>query len=182
MSLTKINTFHWFVKFVVVVQSQSCVQLFMTHGQQHTRLLCPPLSPRVCSNSCPLSWQCYPTISFSATPFSFCFQSFPASKSFPMSQLCKPGGQFCIFSFSNSISNEYSVLISFRTDWIDLLAVQGALKSFLQPHNLRAPILWCSAFFLLQQYLYMITGEAIALTVWVFVSNHVQILLEQKES
>ena len=66
----------------LVVQSLSYVQVFrttqrvLTHGLHHTRLLCLPLSPRVCSNSCPLSWWCYPTISSSATPFSFCLQSF----------------------------------------------------------------------------------------------------------
>ena len=63
------------------------------HGLQHARLLCPPLSPGVCSNSCPLSRWCYPTISSSATPYSFCLQSFPQSGSFPKSQLFTPGGQ-----------------------------------------------------------------------------------------
>ena len=58
------------------------------HGLQHTSLLCPPLSPRVCSNSCPLSQWCYLTISCSAAPFSFCLHSFPASGSFPMSSNC----------------------------------------------------------------------------------------------
>ena len=60
---------------------------------QHTRLLCPPLSPRVCSNSCPLSQCCYLTISSSAALFSFCLQSFPASGSFPMSWFFASGGQ-----------------------------------------------------------------------------------------
>ena len=55
------------------------------HGVQHARLFCPSLSPQVCSNSCPLSRWCHPTIPSSATPFSFCPQSFPASRSFPMS-------------------------------------------------------------------------------------------------
>ena len=71
----------------VVVQWLSCVQLCDPQGLQPTRLLCPPLSPRVCSNSCPSSLWCHLTISFSATPFSFCLQSFPESGSFPMSQL-----------------------------------------------------------------------------------------------
>jgi len=62
------------------------VGLFWPHGQQHARLLCPPLSSGVCSDSCPLSQWCYLTISSSAAPFSFCLQSFPASGSFPMSQ------------------------------------------------------------------------------------------------
>ena len=71
--------------------AQSCPTL-QPHGLQYTRLLCPPLSPRVCSNSCPLSQWCYLTISSSATPF-FCFLSFPASGSSAMSQLLASGGQ-----------------------------------------------------------------------------------------
>ena len=63
------------------------------HGLQHTRLPCPSPPPRACSNSCPLSWWCYPTISSSVVPFSFCLQSFPASGSFLMSQLFASGGQ-----------------------------------------------------------------------------------------
>ena len=63
------------------------------HGLQHTRLLCPPLSPRVCSNPCPLSWLCCLTILFSAAPFSSRLQSFPASGSFPVSHLFTSGGQ-----------------------------------------------------------------------------------------
>ena len=64
-----------------------------SHGLQHTRLLCLSLSPGICSNSCPVSWWCHPTISFSVAPFSFCFQSLPASGSFPMSWLIASGGQ-----------------------------------------------------------------------------------------
>ena len=64
-----------------------------TQGLQHARLLCPLLSSGVCSNSRQFSWWCYLTISFSAIPFSFCLQSFPASGSFPMSQLFASGGQ-----------------------------------------------------------------------------------------
>ena len=65
------------------------------HRLQHTRLLYPPLFPRVFSNSCPLSWWCYLTISSSASSFSFCLRSFPVSGSFPMNQLFSSGGQ-CI--------------------------------------------------------------------------------------
>ena len=64
-----------------------------SHELQHTRLPCPSVSPWVCSNSCPLSWWCYPTISSSATPFSSCPHSFPALGSFPMSRLFTSGGQ-----------------------------------------------------------------------------------------
>src|SRR5574337_359000 len=70
------------------------------------------------------------------------------------------------FSFSISPSNEYSGLISFRMDWLDLLAVQGTLKSLLQHHSLKALILWHSAFFMVQvSHLYMTTGKTIALTI-----------------
>ena len=79
--------------FAVAVQSLSCVRLFAPHGLQHTRLLCPPLSPGVCSNSSLLSRWCYLTISSSAALFSFCPQFFPASGSFPMSRLFTSGGQ-----------------------------------------------------------------------------------------
>ena len=63
------------------------------HGLQHARPLCPSPTPRVYSNSCPLGWWCHPTISSSVIPFSSCLQSFPASGSFPMSQLFASGGQ-----------------------------------------------------------------------------------------
>ena len=76
------------------------------------------------------------------------------------------------FSFSISPSNEYSVLISCRIDWFDLLAVQGTLKSLLQYHSPKALILWCSAFFIVQfSHPYMTTGKTIALTVWMFVGK-----------
>ena len=68
------------------------------------------------------------------------------------------------FSFNISPSNEYSGLISFRMDWLDLLAVQGTLKSLLQHHSSKASILWCSAFFVVQlSHLYMTTGKTIAI-------------------
>ena len=73
------------------------------HGLQHTRLLCPSLSPRACSNSCPLSRWCHPTISSSVVPFSSCLQSFPASGSFPMSHFFPSGGQSIGVSASASV-------------------------------------------------------------------------------
>ena len=78
----------------------------------------------------------------------------------------------CSFSFSISPSNEYSGLISFRMDWLDLLAVQGALKSLLQHHSSKASILWRSSFFTVQlSHPYMTTGKTIALTRWTFVDK-----------
>ena len=74
------------------------------------------------------------------------------------------------FSFSISPSNEYSGLISFRIDWLDLLAVQGTLKSLLQHHSSKASILQCSAFFMVQlSHPYMTTGKTVALTTWTFI-------------
>ena len=106
-------------------------------------------------------------------PLSLCLQSFPASGSFPISQLFPSDGQ-CIgaSSFSLSPSNEYSGLISFRMGWLDLLAVQGTLKSLLQHRSSKASILWCSASFTVQlSYLYMGTGKTIALNRWTFVGK-----------
>ena len=136
------------------------------HGLQHSRPPC--LSPilRAYSNPCPLSWRYHPTISYSAIPFSSCLQSFPASESFQMSQFFTSGGQSIgNFSFSISPSNGYSGLISFKMDWLDLLAVQGTPKSLLQHHSSKASILQCSAFFIVQfSHLYLTTGKTIALT------------------
>ena len=103
------------------------------------------------------------TNSSSAIPFSSCPQSFPASGSFPMSQLFT--SKYWSFSFNISPSNEHLGLISFRMDWLDLLAVQGSLKSLLQHHSSKASILRRSAFFIVQlSDPYMTTGKTIALT------------------
>ena len=102
------------------------------HELQHTRLFCPPLSPRVCSNSCPLSWWCNLNISSSAITLSFCLQSFPASGPFPWVGSLYQVAKVLELQLHNSPFNEYSGLISFRIDWFDLLAVQGTLKSPLQ--------------------------------------------------
>ena len=81
------------------------------------------------------------------------------------------------WSFSLSPSNNYSGLLSFRMDWFDLLAVQGALKSLLQHHSSKASILWHSAFFMTQlSHLYMTTGKTIALTRWTFVGKVISLL------
>ena len=81
------------------------------------------------------------------------------------------------FNVSISPSNEYSGLISFRTDWFDLLAVQGTLKSLLQHHSSKASVLWCSAFFIVQlSHPYMTTGKTIALTRWTFVGKLISLL------
>ena len=117
---------------VVIVQLLSPVNLLQLRGLKDARFLCPPLSARICSNLCPLSWWCSLTISFSATLFSFCLQSFPASRSFLVSRLFTSGGQSIGASASASIPPmDYSGLIFFRIDWFGLLAVQRTLKSLL---------------------------------------------------
>ena len=81
------------------------------------------------------------------------------------------------FSFSISPCNEHPGLISFRMDWLDLLAVQGSLKSLLQQHSSKASIFWCSAFFIVQlSHPYMTTGKTIALTRWTFVGKVMSLL------
>ena len=142
-----------------------------------TRFPCPSPSPRGCSNSCPLNQWCPPTISSSVVPFSFCLQSFPVSGSFPMSWLCIRWPKYWSFSFSINPSSEYSGLISFRIDWLDLLAVQGSLKSLPQHHSSKASILQHSAFFMVQlSHPHMTPGKSVALTVRTFVGKVMSLL------
>ena len=98
---------------------------------------------------------------------------FPAIRVFENeSVLCIRWPKYWSFSFNMSPSNEYSGLISFRIDWLDLLAVQGTLKSLLQHHSSKASILLCSDFFIVQlSHLYMTTRKTIALTRWTFVGK-----------
>ena len=117
------------------------------------------------------------TISSSAVPFS-CPQSFPASGSFQMSWFFASGGQNIGVSASVLPMNIQEILISFRIDWFDLLAIQGTLKSLLQHHSSKASVLWLSAFFIVQlSYPYMTTGKTIALTRWTFVGKVMSLLL-----
>ena len=147
------------------------------HEPQHARLPCPS-TPRACLNSCPLRRWCHPTISSSVVPFSSCLQSFPASRSFLMSQLFTSGGQ--------STGAPASALVlpiniqdwSFRMDWFDLLTVQGTLKSLLQYHSSKALIFQHSAFFMVQlSHPYMTTGKTIALTIQIFVGKVMSLVL-----
>ena len=128
--------------------AQSCLTL--CDPMDYTRPPCPLPTTRFYSNPCPLSRWCHPTISSSVVPFSSHLQSFPAWGSFQMSQFFASGGQSIGASRSISPSNEYLGLISFRIDWLDLLALQGALKSLLQHHSSEASIPWRSAFFIVQ--------------------------------
>ena len=103
---------------------------------------------------------------------------FPSSRVFSNDLvLCIRWPKYWSFSFSISPSNEYSGLISFRVDWLDLFAVQGTLKGLLQYHSSKASILQCSAFFIVQlSHVYMTTGKTIALTRWTFVDKVMPLL------
>ena len=114
----------------------------------------------------------------SVFPFSSRLQSFPASGSYSdVSVLRIRWPKYWSFSFSISPSNEYSGLISFSMDWLDLLAIQGTLKSLLQHHSSKASILRCSAFFIVQlSHPYMTTGKTIALSRQTFVGKVMSLL------
>ena len=143
-------------------------------GLQHTRPPCPSPTPGVHSDSLPSN----PAISSSVVPFSSRLHSFPASVFPNESILPIRWPKYWSFSFSISPSNEYSGLISFSMDWLDLLAVQGTLKSLLQHHSSRASILQHSAFFTVQlSHPYMTTGKTIALTRQTFVRKVMSLLL-----
>ena len=138
------------------------------HEPQHARPPCPSPTAGLHPNPCPWSRWCRwdPTISSSVVPLSFCPQSFPASGSLQMSQLFASGGQ------STGVSASASVPPMNTQDWsplgwtlLDLLAVQGTLKSLLQHHSSKASVLCCSALFIVQlSHPYMTTGKTTALT------------------
>jgi len=147
------------------------------HGLQHVRLLCPSPTPGAYSLMSIESVMpsnhlilCHPLL----LPPSI----FPSLRVFSNeSVLCIRWPEYCSFSFSVSSSNEYSGLISFRMDQLDLLAVQGTLKRLLQHHSSKASILQCSAFFIVQlSHPYMTTGKTIALTRQTFVGKVMSLL------
>ena len=151
------------------------------HGLWHTKLLCPSLSPGVCSNSCPWSQWCHSTISSSV----FLLPSVVPSIRFFSNEsvLLIRWPKYWSFSFSISLSSEYSGLISLRIDWFDFFAVQGTLWSLPQHHNLKASILQFSAFFMVQlSHPYMTTGKTIALTRWTFVGKVMSLLFNMLSS
>ena len=160
------------------VQLLSHVRLFVTHKLQHARPLCPSPMPRV-----------YPLMSIKLVmPSSHLILCHPLLLMPPIppsirvfsneSTLCMRWPEYWSFSFSISPSNEHPGLISFRMDWLNLLAVQGTLKSLLQHHSSNVSILQCSAFFTAQlSHPYMTTGKFIALTRWTFVGKVTSLLL-----
>ena len=160
------------------VQSLSCVQLFVT----------PWTATCQSSLSITNSWSLFKIMSIESVmpsnhlilcnPLLLLPSIFPNIRVFSNeSDLRIRWPKYLSFSFGISPSNGYSGLISYRIDWVDLLAVQGTLKSLLQHHNSKASILWRSAFFIVQlSYPYMTTGKAIALTTWNFVGKVMSLL------
>ena len=119
------------------------------HELQRARPPCPSPTPRVHWDSHPSSQWCHPNISSSVILFSSYLQPFPALGSFPVSQFFASDGlKYWSFIFIIQLSNKYSGLISFKTDWFDLLALQRSLKSLLQHHSSKASVLRRSAFFI----------------------------------
>ena len=153
------------------------------HELQHARLPCTSPTPRACSNSCPWSQYCHTTIS-SCRPLLLLPSTFPSIRTFSTeSALCIKWPKYWSFSFSIRTSNEYSGVISFRMDWLDLLAVWGSLKSFLQQHSSKASVVWPLVFFLVQfSHPYMTTGKTIALTRWTFVGKVMSLLFNMLSS
>ena len=156
--------------FIRIQSVQLCPTL-RPHGLQHARPPCPSPTPGVYSNSCPLSRWCHTAISSSVFPFNLSQIRVFSNESALRIRWPK------YWSFSFSPSNEYSGLISFRIDWLDLFAVQGSCKSLLQHHSSKTSILWHSAFFIVHlSHPYVTTGKTITLTRWTFVSKVMSLL------
>ena len=143
------------------------------HELQHARPPCPSPAPGVHSDSRPSSPWCHPAISSLSSPLLLLTPIPPSIRVFSNeSTLRMRWPKYWSFSFSVIPSKEIPGLISFRMDWLDLLAVQGTLKSLLQHHSSKASIFRRSAFFTVQlSHPYMTTGKTIALTRWAFVGK-----------
>ena len=144
------------------------------HGPQHTRPPCPSPTLRVYLNSCPLSRWCHPTISSSVVLPSI----FPSIRVFSNESVLRiKWPKYWSFSFSINPSNEHPGLISFRMDWLYLLAIQGTLKRLLQHHRSKASILHHSVVFIVQHtHPYKTTGKTIALIRWTIVGKVMSLL------
>ena len=147
------------------------------HGLQLARLLCPSPIPEAYSNSCPLSKWCRPTIS-SCHPILLPPSTSPSIRVFSSEAVLHISwSKYWSFSLSINPSNEYSGLISFKIDRLDLIAVQGTLKCLLQHNSSKATIFLCSAFFIVQlSYPYMTTGKNISLTKQTFMGKIMSLL------
>ena len=146
----------WLCQFSHSVMSDS----LWPHGLQHARLPCPLPTPGAYSNWCPSSQWCHPTVSSSVVPFSSHLQPFPDQGLLQWVSSLHQVAKLLEFQLQHwSYSSEYSRLIFFRMDCLDLLAVQGTLRSLLQHHSSKTLILQCSPFFMVQlSRPYMTTG------------------------
>ena len=160
--------------FLLLVSCSVVSESLRPHKLQHTRPPCPSPSPRACSNSCPLSQWCNPTISSSVVPFPSHHQSFPASGSFPMSQFFTAGGQSIGASASASV---LPMNIPFLLTGLIFLQAKGLSRLFFNM-TVQASILWRSAFFIVQlSHPHMTAGKTTALTRWTFVGKVMSVLV-----
>ena len=170
----------WIWRFISSVQFSPSVVCDSLWPQelQHARPPYPSPTTGIYSNSDPLSWWCHQTILSSVVPFFSCLQSFPASVYFQWISSSHQVAKGLEFQLQHLVlPMNYSGLISFRMDWLDLLVVQGTVKSLLQHHSSKASILRCSAFFLVQlSHPYMTTRKTITLTRWTFVGKVMSLL------
>ena len=127
-----------------------CDPMDFATPRKHARLPCPSPTPRACSNSCPSSRRCHPTMSSPTVPFSSTFSFLQHQGLFQCVSSLHQVAKVLEFQLQHQSFNEYSGLISFRMDWLYLFAVQGTLKSLLQHRRSKASILWYSAFFIVQ--------------------------------
>ena len=176
-----INVFYTYIYIYIYNNIYQWVQISRSvvsdslwcHGLQHTRLPCPSPTPGACSNSCPLSWWCHPTISSSVALFSSCLQSFPASGSFPMSQFFASGGRSIGASASASVlpMNIQNWFPLGWTDWISLQS-KGLSRVFSSTTIQKHPFFKAQLFFMVQlSHPYMTSGKNIALTIQNFVGK-----------
>ena len=169
------SSLYFLLKFTVQFSHSVMSDSLWPHGLQHPRPCCPSPNPRVYSNSCSLSWWCHPDISSSVVHFSSCPQSLPVRVFSNESTLLMRWPKYWSFSFSIIPSKEIPGLISFRMDWLDLLAVQETLKS--QHHSSKASVFRGSAFFTVQlSHPYVTTGKTIDLTIQTFVAKVMSLL------
>ena len=147
------------------------------HGLQHTRLPCLSPTPGACSNLCPSSRWCHPTISSSVIPFSSHLQSFPPSGSFVMNQFFTSGGQSIGVSASTSVL-PMNIQDQFPLEWTGWISLQSkGLSGVFSNTTVQVSFLQCSAFFIVQlSHPYMTTGKDIALTRWTFVGKVMSLL------
>ena len=153
------------------------------HELQHASPPCPSPTPGVHPNPCPLSRWCHPTISSSVIPSPPALNLSQHQGLSSESVLFMRWPNYWSFRINISLSNEHPGQISFKMDWLDLLAVQGTLRSLLQHHSSKASILLCSVFFIVQlSHPYMTTGKTIALTTRTFVGKIMSLLFNMLSS